>query len=128
MQRREFVAGLGSVAAWPLTAGAQPAERMQRIGVLMPFAADDPQSPARVATFLQGLQQLGWVPGRNLQIDYRWSAGNAARVRQYASELIALKPDLILATGGATMGPLHQIAGMCRSCSSMWSTLSALAS
>jgi ABC-type uncharacterized transport system substrate-binding protein len=110
MRRREFITLIGGTAvAWPLAARAQQqGERMRRIGVLMPIAADDPEGQARVAAFVQGLAQLGWTEGRNVRIDARWSAGNAADTRKYAAELVALAPDVIMTTGGATMGPLLQ--------------------
>ena len=83
MRRREFLGVLGgAAAAWPLAARAQQAERMRRIGVLMAQAEDDPELQARVAAFLQGLQQLGWTDGRNVRIDIRWAAGNADRIRR----------------------------------------------
>ena len=83
MKRREFITLLGgAAAAWPLAARAQQAERMRRIGVLMNLAADDPEAQARIAAFLQGLQQLGWTDGRNVRIDYRWGAGDADRHSQ----------------------------------------------
>ena len=81
---------------------------MRRIGVLMTCAADDPEAQARIAAFLQGLQQLGWTVGRNVRIDYRWGAGDADRIRRHAAELVALAPDVILATGTATVAPLLQ--------------------
>jgi putative ABC transport system substrate-binding protein len=94
MQRREFITLIGgAAAAWPLSARAQQPERMRRIGVLTPFAADDPEAQARVAAFVDGLQQLGWTDGRNLRIDIRWGAGDAERIRRYAAELVALAPD-----------------------------------
>ena len=77
---------------------------MRRIGVLLPAAADDPDAQARYAAFLQGLQQLGWTDGRNVRIDTRWAAGNAADIRKYAAELVALAPDVILASGAAACG------------------------
>jgi putative ABC transport system substrate-binding protein len=104
--RREFVALLGGVVAWPLSARAQPADRVRRIGVLT--ATDDADAQVRNAAFLQTLQQLGWTVGRNLQIDYRWGLGNADNYRRYATELAALSPDVILSTGTATVGPLLQ--------------------
>jgi putative ABC transport system substrate-binding protein len=108
MKRREFITLLGgAAAAWPLAARAQQGERMRRIGVLMNLAADDPQSPVRIATFLLGLQESGWTDGRNLRIDYRWGAGDPDRYRRYAAELVALAPDVILAVG-ASLGPLLQ--------------------
>jgi putative ABC transport system substrate-binding protein len=109
MKRRDFISLLGGAAvAWPLAARAQQRDRMRRIGVLTPFAADDPEAKARVEAFVQALQQLGWSVGRNLQIDIRWGAGDAERTRHYAAELVALAPDAILAAGGATVGPLLQ--------------------
>ena len=81
---------------------------MRRIGVLMTTAADDPEGQARLAAFLQGLQQLGWIDGRNVRIDTRWAAGNADDTRKYAAELVALAPDVILATGSQSVGPLLQ--------------------
>ena len=108
MRRRAFIAALGGAAAWPLVARAQQPERMRRVGVLMNSAADDPVGQTRIAAFLQGLQQLGWSVGRNVQIDTRWAAGDADRIRTYAVELVALAPDVILATGSATVGPLQR--------------------
>ena len=109
MRRRDFVALVGgAAAAWPLAAHAQEGERMRRIGFLTPFVEDDPEAKARVAAFVQGLQQLGWTDGRNVRIDIRWGAGDAERIRRYAAELVALAPDVILAAGGATVGPLFQ--------------------
>jgi putative tryptophan/tyrosine transport system substrate-binding protein len=109
MRRREFITLLGgAAAAWPLAARAQQGERMRRIGVLMNLAADDAEGRARIAAFLQGLQQLGWIDGRNVTIDARWGAGDADRYRRLAAELIALAPDVILASGSSTVGPLIQ--------------------
>jgi putative tryptophan/tyrosine transport system substrate-binding protein len=103
LKRREFITLLGgAAAAWPLAARAQQGERMRRIGVLMATAADEPESQARLSAFLQALQQLGWTDGRNLRIEYRWSAGDAARLRRDAAELVALAPDVVLAGVGAT--------------------------
>jgi len=106
--RRKFLTTLGGVAAWPLAARAQQRERMRHIGVLMPYTATDPQMQIRNAAFLQGLQQLGWTVGQNVQIDYRWSAGNIDDTRKYAVELVALSPDVIFAPGTAALGPLLQ--------------------
>jgi putative ABC transport system substrate-binding protein len=98
VNKREFITLLGSAAAaWPLAARAQQRERMRRIGVLMPGDADNPDNQARLAAFLQGLQQFGWAVGRNLRIDLRWAAGEVDRNRQYAEELVGLAPDVILA-------------------------------
>ena len=109
MKRREFITLLGAgAAAWPLAARAQQPERMRRIGVLHLQAADDPEHQARIAAFRQGLQQFGWIDGRNLRIDFRWSAGSAADARKYASELVALSPDVILTSGAGAVAPLLQ--------------------
>jgi putative tryptophan/tyrosine transport system substrate-binding protein len=108
VRRRQFITLLGGAATWPLAARAQPGERMRRVGVLMPIAADNPQAPVRIAAFLQGLAQLGWTDGRNVRIEYRWGGGDADRIRRYAAELVALTPDVILAWGASTMGPLQQ--------------------
>jgi putative ABC transport system substrate-binding protein len=107
MQRREFITLLGgAAAAWPLAARAQRTDRVRRIGVLTGTAADDPEAQARHAAFLQGLEQLGWIDGRNVRIDARWTAGNTANTRKYAKELVALAPDVILVGGGASIGAL----------------------
>jgi putative ABC transport system substrate-binding protein len=106
MRRRDFIKVIaGSATSWPLAARAQQGERMRRIGVLLPIAADDPVAEAFYAAFLQRLQQLGWTDGRNVRIDTRWTAGNAADSRKYATELVALAPDVILAVG-VSMEPL----------------------
>ena len=108
MHRREFITLLGgAVAAWPLAARAQQGERVRRIGVLLSTAADDPESSARTASFLKGLQQLGWIEGRNLRIDIRWAAGDAELYRKYAAELVALAPDVILASSSPTVAALQ---------------------
>jgi putative ABC transport system substrate-binding protein len=98
MKRRAFIALLGGAAAWPRGAWAQQGERVSRIGALN-LAENDPESRHRVRAFLQGLQDLGWADGRNMRIDIRWAAGGADRYRQYAAELVALAPDVILASG-----------------------------
>jgi putative ABC transport system substrate-binding protein len=112
VRRREFVTLLGGAAAasvaWPLVARAQQPERMRRIGVLLNLAADDPEIRARLDAFLQGLQELRWSEGRNLQIDYRWGVGDTDRHRINAAELVALAPDVILAHGSTIMGPLQR--------------------
>jgi putative tryptophan/tyrosine transport system substrate-binding protein len=97
--RRQFIGALGGTVAWPLAARAQQGERMRRIGVLLPVAADDAAAQAFYAAFVQGLQQLGWTDGRNVRIDTRRGAGNVADSRKYATELVALAPDVILAVG-----------------------------
>ena len=109
MPRREFITLLGgAAAAWPLAARAQQPERMRRIGVLLPAAADDAVFQTRVAVFLQELALLGWTVARNLRIDIRWATADAAEIRRHAAELAALAPDLILATGDSTVPPLLQ--------------------
>src|SRR5262245_12830899 len=106
--RRAFLGLLGGAAIWPLVARAQQAERMRRVGVLTGGTApDDPE----VATFRQMMQQLGWVDGRNLRIDYRWGLGNPENIRNNAAELAALAPDVILAGGTSTIAPLLQATG-----------------
>jgi putative ABC transport system substrate-binding protein len=109
MQRRVFLAILGSaVAAFPLTARSQQADRMRRIGVLIGLAANDAQGQAALAALLQAFAQLGWVDGRNVKIDYRWGGGNADEARKYAAELVGLGPEVMMATGGASVGALLQ--------------------
>jgi len=108
VKRRDFITLLGGAAAWPLAARAQQPDRMRRIGVLMNLAADDPEGRARVTAFAQALQQLGWIDGRTVRIDYRWGAGNADRFRRYAGELVALAPDVILASSTPAVASLQQ--------------------
>ena len=108
MKRREFITLLGSAATtWPVSALAQRGEQMKRIGILTNGAAGDPDYQARIAAFLEGLQSFGWIDGRNVRIDTRWGTGNAADVKKFATELVALAPDVILATG-TTLGALQQ--------------------
>ena len=107
MTRRQFITALGGAAVvWPIAARAQQSERVRRIGVLAGLSADDAQGQARLVAFVQGLQQLGWTDGRNVRIDFRWGAGDADRFRRYAAELIALAPDVVLASGSPAVGPL----------------------
>ena len=109
MKRREFITLLGGAAAsWPITARAQQPERMRRIGILLSAAADDSQFQAWVGAFVQALALLGWTVGRNVRIDTRWATTNAAEIRRHAAELAALAPDVILAHGTSTVGPLLQ--------------------
>jgi ABC-type uncharacterized transport system substrate-binding protein len=108
MRRREFIALLGGVVAWPRAARAQQREPMRRIGVFMNYAEDDPQSQTRIVAFLQALQELGWTAGRNVHIDYRWGVGDADRNRRNAAELVALAPDVLVASGGAVTAALQQ--------------------
>jgi ABC-type uncharacterized transport system substrate-binding protein len=109
MKRREFISLVGgAAAAWPLAGRAQQGERMRRVGVLSGSAPDDPDAQARLAALRQGLQQLGWIEGRNLQIDARWGAGDAAETRKAATELAALAPDVIVPSGSAGAGAVLQ--------------------
>src|SRR5262245_40630695 len=105
MRRRQFITLLGVAALAPFAARAQQRERMRRIGVLVPFPADDSESLARISVLLQALQQLGWSVGRNLQIDYRW-ATDVARSREHARELVALAPDILVANGNGAVAAL----------------------
>src|SRR6266480_2196185 len=125
MRRRAFITLLGgAAAAWPLAARAQQVEQMRRIGVLMNTGADEPESQARLAAFMQGLQELGWAAGRNLRIDHRWSPGDLARLRKDAAELVALRPEIILAGVGATTSTLQQVTRtipiVMRKCERIW--------
>src|SRR5258707_15278173 len=104
MRRREFITLIGAAAAWPLAGRAQQGDQMRRVGVLIGIAANDPDAQTRLAAFVQNLQQLGWTDGRNVRIDYRWGGGDADRVRKYAAALLALRPDLVFASGGAVGG------------------------
>src|SRR5262245_232255 len=108
MKRREFITLLGGATAWPLAARAQPRERMRHIGVLMPFAEDNPVGQARLAAFLEGLRQLGWADGRNVRIDSRWGAGDASLTRTYARELVASGPDVVMAVSSGAVAPLRE--------------------
>jgi putative ABC transport system substrate-binding protein len=110
MRRRDFIKIIAaSASALPLAARAQQPERVRRVGVLMALAATDAEGQARLAAFLQGLQEYGWAVGRNMQVDIRWAAGNADDIRKYAAELIALAPDVILVSGGTGVGPMLQM-------------------
>jgi putative tryptophan/tyrosine transport system substrate-binding protein len=109
MKRRQFITLLGGVAAaWPLAARAQQLDRTRRIGVLMNLAADDPESAPRIAAFRQGLQELRWTDGRNVRIDTRWGAGDVELFRRHAAELVALSPDVILASGTPVVAAMQQ--------------------
>jgi len=109
MRRREFLHALGgAVVVWPLAAHAQQGEPIRRVGVLMHAPSEEPEAQARAAAFLQGLQETGWAVGRNVRIDTRWSAGDVARLRRDATELVALRPDVLLAGVGATIPALRE--------------------
>ncbi len=109
MRRRDFITGIaGSAIAWPLAAGAQQPERAKRVGVLMDFEAGKPVGQARQLAFVQGLQHLGWTDGNNVQIDTRWAGDDADRERRYAAELVALAPDVILASTSSSVAALQR--------------------
>jgi putative ABC transport system substrate-binding protein len=108
MKRREFLGALGAAAAWPLAARAQQSEPMRRIGVLMSFAQTDAGWQRAIATFLEALEQLGWVRGRNLQIEFRWGEADPDRIQRYATELVGLKPDLILCQATPSVAALQR--------------------
>jgi len=107
VSRREFITLLGGATAWPIAARAQQPERMRRIGVLAPTAPDDAEAQTRFAALRQGLQRFGWIEGRNLQIDARWGAGDAGAIGRAATELAALAPDVIVASGSAAAAILQ---------------------
>jgi putative tryptophan/tyrosine transport system substrate-binding protein len=110
VRRREFIILLGGAAAvWPLAARAQQAERMRRIGVILPTTADNLVFQSWLAAFVQALAQSGWIIGRNVEIDTRWATASTAGIRKHAAELAALAPDVILAYGSSTVGPLLQV-------------------
>src|SRR5262249_32662727 len=107
MRRREFLRLLGGLAAsFPLAARSQQVDRVRRIGVLIGLAADGVQGQAALAVLVQALQEAGWVEGRNVRIDPRWASGHAEEARKYATELVSLAPDVMVATGGASVGAL----------------------
>ncbi|MGA7487348.1 MAG: ABC transporter substrate-binding protein [Xanthobacteraceae bacterium] len=108
MRRREFIAVIGAAAAWPRMAWTEQAQPMRRIGVFMNYAEDAPQSQARLAALLEGMEDLGWTAGRNLQIEYRWGVADADRNRRNAAELVALAPDVIVASATAATSALLQ--------------------
>jgi putative ABC transport system substrate-binding protein len=108
MRRREVISLIGGAAAWPLVVHAQQSERMRRIGILMLFAEGDPAAKTRIAALIEGLQQLGWTVGRNLQVDIRWGATDAVRSRRYAAELVALAPDVVLAGASEATAALRE--------------------
>src|SRR5262245_20063111 len=107
-KRRQVLTLLGGAAAWPVAARAQQGKPMRRIGVLLPAAADNADFQVWVGAFQQGLALLGWTIGQNVRIDTRWGARDAGLIQRYATELAALAPDVILAHGISTVGPLRQ--------------------
>jgi len=109
MKRRDFITLLGGAAAWPAAARAQQGERNRRVAVFTALAPDDPENQSRIAAFQQEMQRLGWTEGQNLRITYHSVGSDAEHVRKEAAELVTLAPDVILANGGTTMVPLHQL-------------------
>jgi putative ABC transport system substrate-binding protein len=108
MKRRDFIKVIaGCAAAWPIAAASQ-VEQKRRIGIILAYAEDNPEAPPRIAAFVKGLRQLGWIDGRNIQIDYRYSGGDSERTRKYAAEFVALAPDVILAGNTSTVAPLQR--------------------
>ena len=110
MRRRAFITLLGSAVVWPVAARTQQSEGVRRIGILMNRAADDPQGQARLAAFQQGMQHLGWTDGGNVRIDVRWGADDVDRERRYAAELVALAPDIVLASGTLSVTALQHVS------------------
>ena len=108
MKRRDFITLIGSAAAWPFAASAQQSERMRLIGILLGIAKDDPDYQPWISAFRQALQELGWIEGRNVRMDIRWATADPAEIRKQAAELAASAPDVILAPGTTTVGPLMQ--------------------
>jgi len=108
MRRRAFITILGGVAAWPLAGHAQQPERVRRVGVLIAFPENDPITQALVTAFAQALARLGWIEGKNIRIDYRFAAGDAALFKTYAAELVGLSPDAILASTAPAVAALRQ--------------------
>jgi putative tryptophan/tyrosine transport system substrate-binding protein len=109
MNRREFISLIGGAAVWPVAARAQQGDRMRRIGALMNYGEDDPDSRVRLPALLQGLDKLGWMVGRNLTIDYRWDIIDVDRARAAATELVALGPDVILANSTPAVQGLQTV-------------------
>jgi ABC-type uncharacterized transport system substrate-binding protein len=109
MRRRQFIAVVGGAAACPLLAHAQAPQRMRRLGVFMYLVEQDQESKSYIAALMTRLKELGCLVGTNVLVDYRWTGGDTARIRQYAAELVALTPDVILAAGGSDVGPLQQV-------------------
>ncbi len=109
MRRREFIAGLGGAAAWPVVARAQQSGQMRRIGVLMTLSQNDPEGQARIGALRDGLKQLGWIDGRNVRIDYRWAGGDVDRLPIQAAELAALKPDVVFAAPTSALVAMQKV-------------------
>jgi putative tryptophan/tyrosine transport system substrate-binding protein len=108
MKRREFIAGMGGAVAWPLAARAQQGERVRRIGVLMPYDENDPFAKLQLSTLTQALADLGWADGRNVRMDFRWAGGDIDRIGAFAQELVALQPDIIVASSTPVAAALQR--------------------
>jgi ABC-type uncharacterized transport system substrate-binding protein len=108
MRRREFIAGLGGAAAWPLAVRAQQTDGMRRIGVLTQYPEGDPTAAANIKAFGQKMRDLGWIEDRNVAIEYRWTAADPTLTRKFAGELIARRPNLLMASTGPTLEALLQ--------------------
>ena len=108
MRRREFIAGLGSTAAWPVVARAQQSDRVRRIGLLMPYDENDPVWKPRLSAFAQALAGLGWADGRNVGMDLRWGGIDINLIRALAQELVGLHPDIIVTLGGTATVPVQR--------------------
>jgi putative ABC transport system substrate-binding protein len=108
MRRREFIAGLGSAAAWPVVARAQQGDRMRRIGALMALDETDPEAKTQLSAFTQGLAELDWVDGRTVRMDIRWAAGSVDRARMYAKQLVDIQPDVIFADSTPEAAALYR--------------------
>jgi putative ABC transport system substrate-binding protein len=108
IRRREFIAALGGAAAWPLAASAQQGERVRRVGVLLNGVPTDPVLRTRVRAFTEQLRKLGWIEGKNLRSEYRWTSGDATLIRTYAAELVALAPDVIPVSGTQNLAALQR--------------------
>jgi putative ABC transport system substrate-binding protein len=109
IRRREFIAGLGGAASWPLAARAQPGDRVRRIGVLLAGEENDPVAKTNVSAFTQALADFGWTDGRNMRMDLRWGGGDTDRIRALAQELVRLQPDIILANATPATVALQRI-------------------
>jgi putative tryptophan/tyrosine transport system substrate-binding protein len=109
VRRREFLTLLCAACDWPIVARAQQSKQVRRIAVLMTGAENDPDSRRRIGAFREGLRALGWVEGQNVTIEYRWAAGEIGRIQQYAEELVALRPDAILANSTPVIGALQKL-------------------
>src|SRR5207247_3269031 len=112
IERRKFLATLGGAAAWPLAARAQQPERMRRIGVLILYSQTDREGQARIAAFLDTMRSLGWTDGRNVRIEYRWSAGDVGREKVSAAELVRSTPDVIVVSGWTALAVLKRLLSM----------------